>query len=173
MCYLVFVLLCALFPEAFSAETGYATREVEVRAEPRNNAALVGKLAKGTRYELLERQMSWARISAGGWQGWTLFYFLMNGEPPSPQSPGLAVSELWTLGTDRATSGGRITATIGTRGLDEAKLAAARFDAKQLELLESLSLPAQSAAAFAGEGGLATRQVDLLRPEAPVAGVGN
>jgi hypothetical protein len=164
---LLFGLLCQA---ALAGETGYAAREVEVRAEPRNDALLIGKLAKGARFELLERKLSWARISADGRQGWTLFFFLMSGDPPSPQSPGLAVSELWTLGTDRQSSGGRVTATIGTRGLDDAQLASARFDAKELAALEALSQPPQAAAAFAADAGLAKQSVDPLQPSTPLAG---
>lgn len=167
------IVLAMLLRGAFAGETGYAARDVEVRAGPRNDAPVTGKLAKGARYELLERKLSWARIKTGAGEGWTLFFFLMSGEAPTSQSPGLAVSELWTLGTDRRSSGGGITATIGTRGLDDAQLAAARFNDRELDHLESMSVPAPGGASFAAEGGLASRQVEpLAAPAAPAGAVG-
>lgn len=167
---LALLLLYGPSSGAEAGETGYAARDVEVRPEPRNDAPVTARLAKGARYELLERKLSWARIRIGAGEGWTLFFFLMSGDAPSSQSPGLAVSELWKLGTDRQGSGGGITATIGTRGLDDAQLASARFNGRELEQLESMGVPAPAGASFAAEGGLASRQVEPLGAPAALAG---
>ena len=148
---------------AQAGEAGHTTRELEMRAEPRADAAVVAKLARGARFELLERRMSWAQVESDGRRGWVLFFFLMAGEPPKPAG-GTAVAEAWTLGTQRPSQGGGVTATIGVRGIDEEQLRAARFNAEELKRLEHYAMPRQVGEGFAAEAGLAPRDVAYLKP---------
>ena len=115
------------------------------------------------RFELLERRMSWAQVESDGRRGWVLFFFLMAGEPPKPAG-GTAVAEAWTLGTQRPSQGGGVTATIGVRGIDEEQLRAARFNAEELKRLEHYAMPRQVGEGFAAEAGLAPRDVAYLKP---------
>jgi hypothetical protein len=156
----------ALLPlAAWGGETGYATREVELRAEPLAGAAVVGTLAKGAKFEIVGEQKAWAQVKSAERTGWTLLFYVMKGEPPQGASAGRTLSELWNLGTDR--SQGQITATIGVRGIDEEQLKAAHFNGEELKRLEALALPKETGDKFAAEGALAPRKVDYLPAGAP------
>lgn len=57
---------------------------------------------------------------------------------------------------------GQIVATAGIRGLDEERLRAARFDAAELNRMESYTASAGAARSFAAQGGLSSRPVAYL-----------
>ena len=153
-------LLVLLPLAAWGGETGYATREVELRAEPVAGSSVVATLAKGEKFEITGGEKAWVQVKAGSRSGWTLLFYVMKSEPPQGASTGRTMSELWNLGTDR--DKGQITSTIGVRGIDEEQLRAAHFDAEQLRRLESFGLAKEAGDAFAKEGALAARQVNYL-----------
>jgi len=151
----------ALLPlGAWGGESGYAARDIELRAEPVAGASVVATVAKGQQFEILGGEKAWVQVKAGERSGWTLLFFVMKGDPPQSVSAGRTASELWNLGTDR--DKGQITSTIGVRGIDEEQLKAARFNAEELRRLESYGLPKAEGDAFASQGGLAPRQVNYL-----------
>jgi hypothetical protein len=155
-----------LFASAFAlgAETGYSTRDLELRAEPRSDSGAVGTLSKGGRYELVRQHQAWSQVSAGGRQGWVLSVFLMAGDPPQERSVGRTLSDLMSFGTERGK--GQMTATIGVRGLDEEELKAARANPEELRKLESYSVPAEAGEGFAAQGQLARRSLAYPQPPA-------
>lgn len=57
---------------------------------------------------------------------------------------------------------GQIVATAGIRGLDEERLRAARFDAAELNRMESYTASADAARSFAAQGGLSSHPVAYL-----------
>ena len=151
---------------AWSADAGIAARDLELRAEPRNDARIVGKLQKDGRFELLKYEKFWAHIAAGNQQGWVMsFYLSMGAEPAASPSPGRVVAESLGLVTQR--QGGQATAALGVRGIDEEQLKAARFDAEQLKKLESFFVTAPSATTFAREVQLSPATVEYLPAPAP------
>ena len=160
---LAWLLFCALPAFAWAGETGYATRELELRAQPVAGAAIAGKVPAGQKFEILGEEKAWVRIQAGPVSGWTLLFYVMKGEPSQGVSAGRTASELWNLGTDR--SKGQITSTIGIRGIDEEQLQAAHFDGEELKRLESQLVGKEAGDAFAREAGLEARKVaDLPEP---------
>jgi hypothetical protein len=161
--------LCAfvLLVGVAAAETGYATRDLELRAEPKSDSAAVGSLAKGGRYELIRQHQAWSEVNAGGKKGWVLSLFLMAGDPPQERSVGRTLSDLVSLGTERAGKG-QMTSTIGVRGLDEDELKSARPNAEELRKLESYAVPPEAGEALARQGQLGRRS--LAYPEAPSSG---
>lgn len=83
--------------------------------------------------------------------------FLMAGVISSPVfAMGTAPQSGAGLGT------GQIVATAGIRGLDEERLRAARFDAAELDRMESYTVSAGAARSFAAQGGLNSRSVAYL-----------
>jgi hypothetical protein len=160
---LAFLGMVLLAVPAWGVETGYATREIELRAEPVAGAAVVSKVPAGQKFEIVSEEKAWVRIRAGAASGWTLLFYVMKGEPAQGVSAGRTASELWNLGTDR--NKGQITSTIGIRGIDEEQLKAAHFDAGELKRLEAQLVDKEAGDAFATEGGLAARKVaDLPDP---------
>ncbi len=110
--------LLALFPLAvLGGEAGFASREVELRAQPAGGAPVLGRIAKGAKFEIVGEQKAWSQVKAGELTGWTLSFYVMKGEPAAEVGVGRRLSEVWSLGTERRAE---TTATIGVRGLDEA-----------------------------------------------------
>lgn len=161
------LITLALPLAALAGEPGYAIRDLELRAEPRNEAPVIAKLARNGRYELLQRKQVWAQISANGREGWVLFFYLAVGEAPKPGA-GRELGGALGLATGRPQ--GDITAVIGARGLTEEQLKAARFDAEELARLEALRVSRDTAQAWAREGALSPQQVEALAAPASTAG---
>ncbi len=158
---LLFALLAPL--GAAAAGPGYATRDVELRAEPLSGAQVTGRIDKGARFEILEERKAWSQVRSGGATGWTLSFYVMRGEPAPPQRAGRRLSELFSMGTERRAE---TTATIGIRGLDEEELKAAQFNDQELKRLEALGVPKSEGDAFAKRGRLEPQKVDYLSPPA-------
>jgi len=155
-----FLLLLWFLSAAAVADTGYATREIELRAQPVAGSQVVGTLPKGARFEIVGESKAWAQVKSDSGAGWTLLFYVMKGEPPQGLSAGRTVSELWNMGTDRHK--GQITSTIGVRGINEEQLKSAHFNAEEMKRLEALQTSPQAGESFAKAGGLAPRKVDYL-----------
>jgi len=74
---------------------------------------------------------------------------------------GSELSGLASLATGRAGTG-KIVSTTGIRGLNEEELKAAKYDEKQLNLLESYTSTRAEAQKFAGLVKLKSQHVDYL-----------
>jgi hypothetical protein len=148
---------------ALAGEAGYASRDVELRAEAAGGSAVVGKVAKGDKLEILAEQRAWSRVKAGSATGWTLSFYVMKGEPAPERRMGRRLGELFSLGTERRSE---TTATIGIRGLDEEQLKSAQYNEQELKRMEALSVPRAEGDAFAKRGQLAPLEVDYLAPPA-------
>ncbi len=158
---LAFLLLAPV--AALAAEPGYATRDLELRAEPVSGAPVTGKVEKGGKFQIVAERKAWSQVSANGATGWTLSFYVMRGEPAPPQRAGRRLSELFSMGTERRAE---TTATIGIRGLDEEELKAAQFNDQELKRLEALGVPKSEGDAFAKRGRLEPQKVDYLSPPA-------
>ena len=154
-------VLAAAAPLAALAEPGYASRDVELKAEPAGTAPAVGTLQKGARFEIVGEKGAWSQVKSAGLAGWTLSFYVMKGEPAAQVSIGQRLGEVWTLGTERRAE---TSATLGVRGLDEDQLRAAQFNAEELKRLEALAVPAPEGEAFARKAELAPLKVDYLAP---------
>jgi hypothetical protein len=148
---------------ALAAEPGYATRELELRAEPVSGAPLTGKVEKGGRFEILGERKAWSQVKSGSLTGWTLSFYVMKGEPAPEPRVGRRLSGLFSLGTERRAE---TSATIGIRGLDEEQLMAAQFNEEELKRLEALRLPRAEGETFAQRGQLVRQKLDYLAPPA-------
>jgi hypothetical protein len=159
-------LLVFLPLAAAAGEAGYTSRDVELRAEPAGGAAVVGKLAKGDKLEILAEQRAWSQVKAGNATGWTLSFYVMKGEPAPERRMGRRLGELFSLGTERRAE---TSATIGIRGLDEEQLKSAQYNEQELKRMEALAVPRAEGDAFAKRGQLAPQKVDYLAPPAAQA----
>jgi hypothetical protein len=137
-------------------EPGYATRDVELKAEPAGAAKIVGTLPKGAKFDIVGEKGAWSQVSSGSVTGWALSFYVMKGEPAAQVSMGTRLGEVWSLGTERRAE---TNATIGIRGLDEEQLKSAQFNAEELQRLESLTASKSDAEAFAKRGKLLPQNV--------------
>jgi hypothetical protein len=161
MRYFSLLLLC--LPLAAIAEPGYATRDIELKAQPAGSAAAAGTIQKGAKFEIIGEKSPWSQVKAGNLTGWALSFYVMKGEPAAQTSMGQRLSEVWSLGTERRAE---TNATIGIRGLDEEQLKSAQFNAEELRRLEALSVPRPDGEAFAKQGRLVQQQVNYFPPPA-------
>lgn len=157
--FLAIALLAA--PLAALGETGYTTRELELRERPVSAAPLAGKVPKNAKVEILAEQKAWSQIRSGETTGWTLSFYVMKGEPAPAPSVGRRLGGLFSLGTERRAE---TTATIGIRGLDEEDLKSAQYNENELKRLESLGVPRAEGESFAKRGALVPQKVDYLAP---------
>ncbi len=146
---------------ALAAEPGYASRDLELRAEPVSGAPVTGKVEKGGKFEILGERKAWSQVKSGSLAGWTLSFYVMKGEPAPEVHVGRRLSGLFSLGTERRAE---TTATIGIRGLDEEQLMAAQYNEQELQRLEAQRLPRSEGETFAQRGQLVPQKVDYLAP---------
>ena len=169
-CRLAACLLAVILPvDCAAGESGHAERERDARAEPRHDAKVVWKVPKDATFELIQRQNAWAEISHSGQQGWVLFFFVRPGEARK-QNVGKELGGVLGLATKR--QGGQVTAVLGVRGITEEQLKGAKFNAEELRVLETHSVPLLAAGSFAKEAGLESRELDFL-PAPATASPGN
>ncbi len=149
------------------AESGVMLRDDDLRASASAKAAASAKVAKGATVEILSTQSGWARVRHAGNTGWVRLLNVRRGVASQTDVAG-GVASVLSMGAQRSDSS-RVVATAGVRGLGVAELKAARFDAKQLERLESLGVPRADAERFATQAKLAARSVDYLPAPRPAA----
>jgi len=161
------LLILALAGVRASAESGTATRELTLYEEPRAEAKAVGKLAKDAKFEQVKRERFWVLVSSAGpsgsQQGWVQSFYLTWADTPTGNAPSASrgLAEIVGLGARR---NGNVTATLGVRGLEEEQLKSARFNAEELNKLESYGVAAPVAARFAAEVPLDALKLDYLAP---------
>jgi len=156
---LALLALCLAWP-VFSADVRFASKELNLRAAPKGDAGVIATIPKNTRFEVIGEQASWAQISTGKQQGWVLFFYLIPAPSSNPETMNDVKSSVGLLTGRQGT--GQVTAVLGVRGLDEAQLKAAKFNAEELKRLESLPGSKQAAEGFAKEGKLAQRDIAFL-----------
>jgi hypothetical protein len=144
---------------SFAAEPGTALKPDELKAEPFRDAPVVGRIQRGEALTLLERQSGWIRIRTASTAGWVRTLSVRRGV--AGESSAADVQALAGVATGRAGTG-RIVATTGVRGLGEAELKAARFDAQALAALESQAVGVDEARRFAELHGLVPRPLAWL-----------
>src|SRR6185295_18274595 len=151
-------LLVAAFFTSFGirAEPGYASRDIELKAEPAGAAKAVGTLQKNAKFDIVAEKGAWSQVSSGSLTGWALSFYVMKGEPAAQTSLGTKLGEVWSLGTERRAE---TNATLGIRGLDEEQLKSAQFNAEELKRLEALGESREAAEAFARRGKLVPQAV--------------
>lgn len=149
-------------PVATATTSGTLARDEAMRAQPKADAARVASLGAGTSVEIIERSAGWYRVRHGGKEGWLRLYWVRTGATRA-RPAGQPLRDI-AAGAERLRAPqGQVAAGLGVRGLSEAELGAARFDAAQLAKLEEIARTTQvDNAGFARAGQLQARQVAEL-----------
>jgi len=145
---------------ALANTPGVMLRDDDLRSAANATAAASGKVVKGAAVQILSQQGAWMQVRADGNTGWVRLLNVRKGTAMQTDVAG-GVAGVLALGTTRSDPS-RVVATAGVRGLDEEDLKAAKFDAKQVEKLNSLGVSREQAERFARQGKLVARQLDYL-----------
>lgn len=145
------------------AAQGSLLRAENLRAAPAVDAPIVAELAQGTAVDVVGRQGGWMKVRSGTKTGWVR---LLSVRPGRAGERGVGLEEVAGL-VARRPDASRVVSVAGVRGLSEENLKTAKFNAQQLEKLDSYAVSAEAARAFAAEQGLYARQVAQL--SAPAA----
>ena len=162
------VLLALNFTGVAWADSGVMLRDDSLRAGPSARAEKLGVVKKASPVIILENQGGWTRVSLGRAQGWVRLLFVRRGPASRTDLKGSLESAKEAASTSSVP--GRITATAGLRGLDEADLKGAQYNEAELQWLDNHGVSSAEAKAFAAKAGLVARSLDYI--PAPARGQG-
>ena len=151
--FLIF-LACFVISVPALAASGTMIKNDDLRASAVSSSAVVGQASKGASVEVLQRQGGWTQIKHAGKTGWVrILSVRLAVESGSNLLGGLA-----QMGGSRPDSS-RVVAVAGLRGLNEAELRGARFNATELARLDYYASSRADAEQFARSANL--KRVDM------------
>jgi hypothetical protein len=153
------LLLIAPASWAAPSLSGVMIKDDTLRAQPAATAAATGQAAKGAAVEVLGRQAGWTQIKAGSATGWVRLLSVRT------NAPGGNVADVGAI-LDRRENV-KVVAVAGLRGLSEEELKGARFDARELAMLDRFKVNRQGAQQYAQLHGLHTRNLEHLPKPKP------
>jgi hypothetical protein len=158
--WLVVLMVCAVMQSgmALAGEAGSMSKADEMKAEPFRDAKSVKALAVGEKLDILSKQGGWFKVKVGKVTGWVHMLSVRKGDAKKGTNKA---SGLLALSSGRAGTG-KVVATTGVRGLNEAELKAATFNEAELQRAEANASSKADAAAFAKQGKLVARSFDYL-----------
>ena len=143
-----------------SAASGTMIKNDDLRASAASGSALVGRASKGATVEVLKRQGGWTQIKHAEKTGWVRILSVRL----VADSGGNLLGGLAQLGGSRPDSR-RVVAVAGLRGLNEAELRGARFNATELARLDQYVSSRADAEKFARSAKL--KRVDMAYIKEP------
>ena len=152
------LILALLATPTLGAESGSVLKNDALKAEPFRDAKTVAQLAVGDKVDILKKDGGWLQVNSARGRGWVRMLSIRTG---AARKSGADIGGLLGLASGRAGTG-KVVAATGVRGLSEEELKAARFDAAQLDLVESYAVSRTQAQQFAAQGKLRARRMDYL-----------
>jgi hypothetical protein len=144
-----FVLVAGTWAQA--AETGYALKQTEMKAEPFLDAAVVATIPEKAVVEILTRQGAWMQIKTrNAKQGWVRMLSIRLGSPDQKAEGGNLLSSLSIGSRPRPTT--TATVTTGVRGFSEEDLAKSKPNPEEVKKMKGFAVTPSQANQFA-EGG--------------------
>ena len=158
------ILALSLLSSAAFAAPGVALKDENLMSSPSSTSAAVGKMTKGSAVDIIAKQGGWLQVKAGAKQGWVRLLSVRAGSGGSGGN-GLAGVAGVTGAVTQKSDPTRVVAVAGVRGLNEEDLKGAKFNSTDLARLESYTVSASQAQAFADKSGLkASRIKNLPKP---------
>ncbi|MDZ7751092.1 MAG: SH3 domain-containing protein [Gammaproteobacteria bacterium] len=148
------------------AQSGVGTVFIDSRllAGPAFNAEVVARVPADTRVAIGEGQGLWLRVRVedSGQEGWIRRFDVRAGEGEKAAKKESGIGGLLGLFSRGGNQGGRVTNTIGIRGLDAVDINNARSDMAQIRRLDGFRADRVEAASLASDGGLSSRDVGYV-----------
>lgn len=144
--------------------TGTVFIDSRLLAAPAFNAEVVARVAADTPVAVGEGQGLWlrVRIEESGEEGWIRRFDVRTGKGDKVAKKESGVGGLLGLFSRGGNQGGRVTNTIGIRGLDAVDINNARSDMAQIQYLDGFRADMAEAASLASDGGLSSRDVGYV-----------
>jgi hypothetical protein len=140
---------------AYAAETGYALKATQMKAEPFLDAADAGTIPEKAVVEILSRQGAWMKVKTrDARQGWVRMLSIRLGSPDQKPEGGNLLSALSLNSRPRPAT--TATVTTGVRGFSEEDLSKSTPNPAEAQKMKGFAVTPQQAAQFA-EGGKLSR----------------
>ena len=133
-------------------------RDTPIRAAPRLEAAVRAQVPEGSEGQAGERRGAWVAVRTSAGSGWVPSFNVRYGARLA-KAPAAKPSALNGV---RSVAGGNVTATMCVRGLEKDERDKAKFDARQMALLEKNRVTEAQARATAAATGLKPRGVEFF-----------
>lgn len=158
--------LCAILTLSMAsslalAAPGVALKDENLLSQANATSAAVGKMTKGMAVDIVARQGGWLQVKAGKSQGWVRLLSVRAGSGGTGSSGLAGVAGVAGAATQKSDPS-RVVAVAGVRGLNEEDLKGAKFNAAELAKVESYTVGASQAQAFADKSGLKAVKVKAL-----------
>lgn len=155
------IVLLLLFSTAAQAgDSGTTIKSDSMKDAPFADAKVIATLPAASKVDILKKQGGWYQINSAQGSGWIRMLSIRRGVAKAG-SAGSELSGLAALSSGRAGTG-KIVSTTGIRGLNEEELKAAKYDDKQIKLLDTYTSSRADAQKFAAQGKLTAIKLDYL-----------
>jgi len=151
-------LLLSVLSVSALAASGTVLRDEKLYSQPSATSSVAGRASKGVSVTLLAKQGGWLRVSAGANTGWIRLLSVRAG---AGGLGGAGLGDVVGVATTRSDPS-RVVAVAGLRGLSDADLKQAAFNADELARLDGAVVPPAQAKHFASQAGLAAVKVSAL-----------
>lgn len=155
------ILALSLLSGTAFAAPGVALKDENLMSKPSAASSAVGKMSKGAAVDIIAKQGGWLQVKAGTQQGWVRLLSVRAGSGGSGGSGLAGVAGVAGAVTQKSDPT-RVVAVAGVRGLNEEDLKSAKFNADELARMESFTVSASQAKAFAEKSGLKASRVRSL-----------
>jgi hypothetical protein len=158
------VVLCTPFiAYATALMTGVVFIDIKLMGTPSHDGETITTLAADSSISVEQRKGSWTRVATDEDTGWVPTLTIRIKSVTSREDFKAAAVEVSDKIEDQTNT--QVVATMGIRGLDEEELKQAKFNKKQLALLESYYANKQQIAKFSQAGKLIPQKVAYLGEE--------
>jgi hypothetical protein len=154
---LIVLAAAALCANAHAA-SGVLLRDETLRTQASATAAVAARASKGSALTIVARRGGWLQVKTARAAGWVRLLSVRTG---SGGAGGAGLGDLVGVATNRSNPS-RVVAVAGVRGLNEEDLKQAKFNAEEMNRLDTFAVSPADARAMAAKEGLTAINVSEL-----------
>jgi len=161
--FFITVLCTPLIAYAAVLMTGVVFIDIKLMDTPSHNGETITTLAADSVITIEQRQGSWTKVATTEYTGWVPTLTIRIKSVVTREDFKAAAVEVSDKIEDETNT--QVVATMGIRGLDEEELKQAKFNKKQLALLESYYANKKQLTAFSQAGELKPKDIAYIGEE--------
>jgi len=159
----IVVLFTPFIAYATALMTGVVFIDIKLMDTPSHDGETITTLAADSSISVEQRQGSWTKVATSEDTGWVPTLTIRIKSVTSREDFKAAAVEVSDKIEDETNT--QVVATMGIRGLDEEELKQAKFNKKQLALLESYHVNKKQLTAFSQAGELKAKHIAYIGEE--------